>query len=137
MHSTTASKSAATLDGPDLIQGCRQHRALHRRAEALRSAVAAVDAELDAITAKHEVIYRATATATAAQAEAATTYAATIEAPVKARERLVAVADLLAWLQGGVQQLGEAVSLCVREEPVLTVGLFRAAVTMLVGFGLG
>ena len=25
----------------------------------------------------------------------------------------------------------------VREEPVLTVGLFRAAVTMLVGFGLG
>ena len=47
------------------------------------------------------------------------------------------IADLLAWLQGGLQQLGEAVSLRVREEPVLTVGLFRAAVTMLVGFGLG
>jgi len=48
-----------------------------------------------------------------------------------------AIADLLAWLQGGLQGLGEAVSLRVREEPVLTVGLFRAAVTMLVGFGLG
>ena len=47
------------------------------------------------------------------------------------------VADLLAWLQGGLQGLGDAVSLRVREEPVLTVGLFRAAVTMLVGFGLG
>jgi hypothetical protein len=47
------------------------------------------------------------------------------------------VADLLAWLQGGLQGVGEAVSLRVREEPVLTVGLFRAAVTMLVGFGLG
>jgi hypothetical protein len=45
--------------------------------------------------------------------------------------------DLLAWLQRGLQGLGEAVSLRVREEPVLTVGLFRAAVTMLVGFGLG
>jgi hypothetical protein len=45
--------------------------------------------------------------------------------------------DLLAWVQGGMQDLGEAVSLRVREEPVLTVGLFRAAVTMLVGFGLG
>ena len=48
-----------------------------------------------------------------------------------------AVADLLAWLQGGLQDLGAAVSMRVREEPVLTVGLFRAAVTMLVGFGLG
>jgi hypothetical protein len=47
------------------------------------------------------------------------------------------IADLLAWLQGGLQGLGEAASLRVREEPVLTVGLFRAAVTMLVGFGLG
>jgi hypothetical protein len=48
-----------------------------------------------------------------------------------------AIGDLLAWLQGGLQDLGEAVSLRVREEPVLTVSLFRAAVTMLVGFGLG
>jgi hypothetical protein len=48
-----------------------------------------------------------------------------------------AVADLLAWIQGGLQGLGETVSLRVREEPVLTVGLFRAGVTMLVGFGLG
>jgi hypothetical protein len=47
------------------------------------------------------------------------------------------LADLIAWLQGGVQALGGAVSLRIREEPVLTVGLFRAAVTMLVGFGLG
>ena len=47
------------------------------------------------------------------------------------------IAALLAWLQGGLQGLGEAVSLRVRDEPVLTVGLFRAAVTMLVGFGLG
>jgi hypothetical protein len=47
------------------------------------------------------------------------------------------IADLLAWLQGGVQDLGAAVSLRVRDEPVLTVSLFRAAVTMLVGFGLG
>ena len=45
--------------------------------------------------------------------------------------------DLLAWLQGGLGGLGEAVSQRVREEPVLTVGLFRAVVTMLVGFGLG
>ena len=39
------------------------------------------------------------------------------------------VADFLAWLQGGLQHLREAVSLRFREEPVLTVGLFRAAVT--------
>jgi hypothetical protein len=45
--------------------------------------------------------------------------------------------DAAAWVQRGLQGLGEAVSLRVREEPVLTVGLFRAAVTMLVGFGLG
>jgi hypothetical protein len=45
--------------------------------------------------------------------------------------------DFLTWLQRGLQGLGEAVSLRVREEPVLTVGLFRAGVTMLVGFGLG
>jgi hypothetical protein len=47
------------------------------------------------------------------------------------------LADLLAWVQGGLQQAGHAISLRIREEPVLTVGLFRAAVTMLVGFGLG
>jgi hypothetical protein len=45
--------------------------------------------------------------------------------------------DTLTWLQRGLQQFSAAVSLRVREEPVLTVGLFRAAVTMLVGFGLG
>jgi hypothetical protein len=48
-----------------------------------------------------------------------------------------AIGDLASWIQDGLQDLGEAVSLQVREEPVLTVGLFRAAVTMLVGFGLG
>jgi len=47
------------------------------------------------------------------------------------------IADLLAWLQRGLQGLGGAISLRVREEPVLRVGLFRAAITMLVGFGLG
>jgi hypothetical protein len=47
------------------------------------------------------------------------------------------IGDFLAWLQGGLQGLGEATLLRVREEPVLTVGLFRAGVTMLVGFGLG
>ena len=46
------------------------------------------------------------------------------------------IGDLLAWLQGGLQGLGAAFLLRVREEPVLTVGLFRAAITMLVGFGL-
>jgi hypothetical protein len=45
--------------------------------------------------------------------------------------------SFLVWLQSGLQALGEATSVRVREEPVLTVGLFRAAVTMLVGFGLG
>jgi hypothetical protein len=50
---------------------------------------------------------------------------------------LSAVGDLLTWIQGGLQRFGDAVSRRVREEPVLTVGLFRAAVTMLVGFGLG
>jgi hypothetical protein len=48
-----------------------------------------------------------------------------------------ATGDFLGWVQRELQGLGEAVSLRVREEPVLTVGLFRAAVTMLVGFGLG
>ena len=47
------------------------------------------------------------------------------------------IADLLAWLQGGLQGIGAAIASRVREEPVLTVSLFRAAVTMLVGFGLG
>jgi hypothetical protein len=47
------------------------------------------------------------------------------------------VGDLLTWIQRGLQDLGEAISLRVRDEPVLTVALFRAAVTMLVGFGLG
>jgi hypothetical protein len=47
------------------------------------------------------------------------------------------IGNLLAWIQHGLQGLGVAVALRVREEPVLTVGLFRAAVTMLVGFGLG
>jgi hypothetical protein len=48
-----------------------------------------------------------------------------------------ATGDFLGWIQRGLQGLGEAVSLRVREEPVLTVALCRAAVTMLVGFGLG
>jgi hypothetical protein len=47
------------------------------------------------------------------------------------------VGALLAWLHDALQGLGAALSLRVREEPVLTVSLFRAAVTMLVGFGLG
>jgi hypothetical protein len=47
------------------------------------------------------------------------------------------ISDLLAWVQRGLQVLGDAVSRRVHEEPVLTVGLFRAGVTMLDGFGLG
>ena len=47
------------------------------------------------------------------------------------------LSDLVAWIQGSLQGLGAAVSLRVREEPVLSVGLFRAAVTMRVGGGLG
>jgi len=35
------------------------------------------------------------------------------------------ISDLLTWLQDGLQGLEETVSLRVREEPVLTVGLFR------------
>jgi hypothetical protein len=45
--------------------------------------------------------------------------------------------DTLAWLQHGLQAIGTAITLRVREEPVITVGLVRAFITMLVGFGLG
>ena len=50
---------------------------------------------------------------------------------------MTAIGDLLAWIQHGLRALGETVALRVREEPVLTVSLFRAAFTTLVGFGLG
>jgi hypothetical protein len=45
--------------------------------------------------------------------------------------------DLLAWLQGGLQDVAAGIGVRVREEPVITVGLVRAFLTMLVGFGLG
>lgn len=45
--------------------------------------------------------------------------------------------DLLAWLQHGLQAIAAGVAIRVREEPVITVGLVRAFLTMLVGFGLG
>jgi hypothetical protein len=47
------------------------------------------------------------------------------------------VRDLLAWLQHGLQAIAAGVAIRVREEPVITVGLVRAFLTMLVGFGLG
>ena len=50
---------------------------------------------------------------------------------------MTVLGDLAFWLHCGLRDLGEAVSLRVREEPVLAVGLFRAAITMRVGFGLG
>jgi hypothetical protein len=45
--------------------------------------------------------------------------------------------DLLAWLQHGLRAIAAGIALRVREEPVITVGLVRAFLTMLVGFGLG
>jgi hypothetical protein len=45
--------------------------------------------------------------------------------------------DTLAWLQRGLQTSGRGMMTRFREEPVTTVGLFRAFITMLVGFGLG
>lgn len=48
-----------------------------------------------------------------------------------------ALNDFLSWVQRGLQNIGAGAAVRFQEEPVLTVGLFRAAVTMLVGFGLG
>jgi len=45
--------------------------------------------------------------------------------------------DFATWLQRIAQAIGSGIVLRFREEPVLTVGVFRAAVTTLVGFGLG
>ena len=47
------------------------------------------------------------------------------------------MSDLLAWIQSSLQAIGAGVAVRFREEPVITVGLFRAFITMLVGFGLG
>lgn len=47
------------------------------------------------------------------------------------------VYDFLTWVQRGLQAIGNGIMLRWREEPVLTVGVFRACITMLVGFGLG
>lgn len=44
--------------------------------------------------------------------------------------------NTLTWLQRVLQGLGNAIIVRVREEPVITVGLFRAAITVGVGFGL-
>ncbi|MEA2025312.1 MAG: hypothetical protein U9O18_01340 [Chloroflexota bacterium] len=47
------------------------------------------------------------------------------------------ITDLLRWIQRGLQSIGAGIAVRFREEPVITVGLFRAFLTMLVGFGLG
>jgi hypothetical protein len=47
------------------------------------------------------------------------------------------IKDFLHWIQSGLQSAGAGIVLRFREEPVLTVGLFRALITMAVGFGLG
>ncbi len=43
----------------------------------------------------------------------------------------------LRWVQRGLRSIGDGIAVRFREEPVITVGLFRALITMLVGFGLG
>ena len=45
--------------------------------------------------------------------------------------------DFAAWVQRSLQTIGAGIAVRFREEPVITVGLFRAFITMLVGFGLG
>lgn len=45
--------------------------------------------------------------------------------------------DFLRWVQRGLQAIGSGIVVRFHEEPVITVGLFRAFITMLVGFGLG
>ena len=45
--------------------------------------------------------------------------------------------DFLAWVQSGLQAIGRGIVIRWQEEPVITVSLFRAGITMLVGFGLG
>lgn len=45
--------------------------------------------------------------------------------------------DFLGWVQSILQRIGNGIVLRFHQEPVITVGLFRAGITMLVGFGLG
>jgi len=47
------------------------------------------------------------------------------------------IGDFLRWIQRGLQSIGAGIVVRFREEPVITVGLFRAFITMAVGFGLG
>jgi len=47
------------------------------------------------------------------------------------------IKDFLDWIQSGLQSVAAGIVVRFREEPVITVGLFRAFITMLVGFGLG
>ena len=47
------------------------------------------------------------------------------------------ITDFFKWIQSILQTAGNGIADRFREEPVLTVGVFRAALTMLVGFGLG
>ncbi len=47
------------------------------------------------------------------------------------------IKDFLHWIQSGLQSMAAGIAARFREEPILTVGLFRALITMLVGFGLG
>ena len=47
------------------------------------------------------------------------------------------MSELRAWIGSALQAIGSGIVVRVREEPVITVGLVRAFITMLVGFGLG
>jgi hypothetical protein len=47
------------------------------------------------------------------------------------------MSELRAWIGSALHAIGSGIVVRVREEPVITVGLFRAFITMLVGFGLG
>lgn len=47
------------------------------------------------------------------------------------------IGDFARWIQRILQSIGNGIVVRFHEEPVITVGLFRAFITMLVGFGLG
>lgn len=48
-----------------------------------------------------------------------------------------AATDFLHWVQDILRTIGHGIVVRFREEPIITVGLFRAGLTVAVGFGLG
>jgi hypothetical protein len=50
---------------------------------------------------------------------------------------MLIITDFLQWVQRLLQAAGDGIAIRFHQEPVLTVGVFRAAITVLVGFGLG